>query len=317
MLRILCRGEHRIELHGDVECDAVKLAKKVKENVYLYEHPLKKIFEDDANTKSSGPIKHHITFGGGFTGEIDFYSGGRLPAARLRNVSGYSCILVFRFALPLIASYFLYVTWPSSSQSLKSRDQSYFSFMQKQAPHSSKNWFLTVSSLCNRLKIQRLQKRLRLALFAASAWPLILPLSLVETEGHLGFISTYGVFIGGEFRYSEHGQDFAVYFYLFVVLPAVAACACLADDLPLFGAGGIEACVSLLIGTLLVATRVWLRVLFKSAGPFCEFVSVFTLGVFALFPFIIYSYYCVYKSRGNRSSEWYAEGMTAANSFVL
>lgn len=318
-IRMVCFSEKEmnIEIHGDIEGQTMKMVKKLKDNVYLYEFSLQKIYADDLANKESSNIIHHLKFGGDWKGEIEFYTRGTIPQFKEPKNNDYSKIIVFRFTLPFIFVILFYVTFPYTSSALKIDEQSYFNFLQKGNSKSYKNWFLTVSGLCTRLKIQRLNKSYRYILCVAVLWPLLLPISLMETEDHYGFIWTYGYYINGMFRYSEHGQDFAVYYYLFVMLPLVLASAVMGDDLPLFGIGGIEAALLCVVSVFLVCRSIWFVFLFKSAGPFCQFISVYTLGLVALFPCLFYNYYKIYKNRGNRNSEWYAEGMSMTNSFAL
>lgn len=320
-LRILCFDDKplKIEIHGDIEGETIKKVKKIKDNVYLYEFPLFQLIEKDKKThKESDLIVHRLNFDGDWKGQIEFYSNGVVPQFKEEKNHQYSRIYVTRFYLPLIFFYLMFVTFPFTDPFLKKEEHFYFEFLKQDSMSSLKYWFLTITGFCLRLKIQRLQKNYRWILFLAVLWPIFLPLSLMETEGHYGFIWNYGYYIDHVFRFSEHGQDFAFYYYVLIVFPVVLASASLAVNMPAIGLGGLETCLLCVTSYFFVSYYVWYYKLSESAGPVCKYVSVYSLGMIVLFPMLIIGYVEAFiRNRNGRNAEWYSEGLTLIRSIPM
>lgn len=323
LLRILCFNDRplKIDIHGDIEGKTITNIKKIKEKVYLYEYPLKKIFESDRPNKDTKSFtKHHLSFDGDWEGEIDFYSDGIIPQFKEPKNHEYSRVYVARVSLFVIFIYLLFVTFPYTPTYLRKEEQHYFDFLlhSQNQTESLKNWFLTISGLCLRLKFQRINNVFHSILFIAVLWPIILPLSLMETEGNYGFIWAYGYYCNRVFRFSEHGQDYALYYYISVVFPLVLAGSSLAANVPLVGFGGLEAFCLFLFSFHFVSSFLWYYKLVESAGPFCMYISVYTVGLAALFPLLAFFYAELYmKTRNGRNTEWYSEGLTLVRSIPI
>ena len=178
--------------------------------------------------------------------------------------------------------------------------------------------FLTYTGLCLRLKIQRLNKNYRIVLFCAVLWPIFLPLSLMETEGHYGFIWAYGYFIGGSFRFSEHGQDYEFFYYLSIVFPIVLASASIGAKIPFFGLGGLESFLLFSWSVMFIAHKLWYEKLIESVGPYCEYVSVYSLGMIILYPLMVCTYTgIICNNKCAKDTEWYSEEMTLVRSIPI
>jgi hypothetical protein len=70
-------------------------------------------------------------------------------------------------------------------------------------------------------RVRSLPLWLRVMLFGAYLAPLLLPLSLIEIDGHIGFNFWYGYAVGGEMFYDVWGQVFVLVYEVAVVLPAL------------------------------------------------------------------------------------------------
>lgn len=317
-LRILCFNEKplNIEIHGDIEGKTIKNIKKIKENVYLYEYPLLEIIREDRKRKSSKLIRHHLSFDGDWKGEIDFYSNGIIPQFEEQKNHEYSRVLSTRYFLPIIILYLLFITIPISIPFLKKEEQLYFNFLNQETTDSFKFWFLTITGFCLRLKIQRLSLRHQIILFIAVLWPIFLPLSLMETENHYGFIWNYGYYINGIFKYSEHGQYYTYLYYVYIIIPVVIASASLSVKISCFSF--LESILLCMYSIFYIIGRVFYYSLSESAGLFCMYISVFTLGILVLYPILFYKYIQIFMSiKNGRNAEWYSDEISLIRLFPM
>lgn len=84
------------------------------------------------------------------------------------------------------------------------------------------------------------------------------------------------------------------------------------------GFGGLEAFCLFLFSFHFVSSFLWYYKLVESAGPFCMYISVYTVGLAALFPLLAFFYAELYmKTRNGRNTEWYSEGLTLVRSIPI
>ncbi|OHT13850.1 Ser/Thr protein phosphatase [Tritrichomonas foetus] len=286
-LRIMCFSdkEFTIRFNGSFSGN-MEFIREIKDNVYLYEF--------DIPDLPSGI--HNLIFDGDWNDEIEFNVKDPIPEFKeAKNVEYSTCYLV-RVALPILWCFLFFITIPIPFlQSTR-----YIKFMNEGKLLNIKYWILTISGLSMRAKIQNLHFVHKLILFIAVLWPTCLPISMMETEGHVGIVMTYGYVIKGMFNYAEHSQDYAIYYLTAIVLPVVMSGASYGAGIPFIGLGGLESFAMFIVSAYYTSTWLWYDPLAESVGLVCEYLSVFSLGMILLFPVALFSYAgitCVKKAK--------------------
>ena len=260
-----------ITISGDVT-GRVTNVRMIRKGVYLYEHPIPQMTDG----------LHHITFGGDCNGEIEFYTGSTIPKFRELENSEYNLSYLTLVATPILFCLLVFVTCP-----LRCVSSSYLDWMNGNSTRS--HWLLTITGLCMRSKFQKLPLRHRLLVFVFLLWPVCLPIALMETEDHIGFIWAYGYIINSTFSFAERGLHYACFYLAGIILPVTLSGASQGAGIPFTILGLLETSSLYLVSTCATAW-IWYHQLTESVGLLFACTSLYTLLPLILFPMSLLSY---------------------------
>ena len=259
-------------LNVTISGNVITNVRMIRKGVYLYEHPIPQMTDG----------LHHITLGGDCSGEIEFYTGSTIPKFRELKNSEYNLSYLTFVATPILFCLLVFVTCP-----IRCCSSSYLDWMNDN--NTKSHWFLTITGLCMRAKLQKLPLRHRLILFLFVLWPVCLPMALMETEDHIGFIWAYGYVINNTFSFAERGLHYVFFYLTGIILPVALSGASQGAGIPFIVLGLLETS-SLYLASTCATAWIWYHQLTESVGLMFACSSLYTLSPLILFPISLFSY---------------------------
>ena len=283
MLRVMCFSDHKLQIniHGDIEGTLI-FDRMIKNNIYLYKYDISSLFKNTNTNK----LYRSLSFDGDWKGAISFYVKDPIPAFTETKYSWNNYNTIIHILLPIIWLYLIYVTIPIPI--FKGRE--FIKFVTFGENNTFLNCFLTLSGLSLRFNVQNLILPYKVILFIVVLWPLCFPLCVMETEKHYGFIWTYGYVIDWSAHFSEHGQDYAIYYLVYLVLPLIFVGSSCGAGIPFLIVGLVETILLYGNSIYVTATWFWIEKLSETVSVELMHISIFTFVIIALYPLSLFAY---------------------------
>lgn len=136
-----------------------------------------------------------------------------------------------------------------------------------------------------RFAIEHLHLAIRLLLFSALIYPLVLPAVMMEIEGHIGFIFMWGYVCGGKYFYAIWGQRNCLHYFLYILCPAaVFAASIFFVKHSVYAWIPVTLSFALCVAALVKNSKLVIRYVYESVG----FKFAPSAPIHVLWPIIIY-----------------------------
>ena len=218
-VRVLYAGKSaNISVSGDVECERMNEIGQVNSNFYLYSCPLK-VKEEKFN------CQYHIEFKGDFIDSLDFMHGNAsyvfLQETERSSPHNVYCEIHFTIALFII---FQLICFPVNIFNFKNLEDwiEGIGYEDKLKSCSILNLITCIlfGFVSVRSRILKAPLFVRIVLYIAALWPIGLPSALMEIDGVLGFVFSYGYYCEG-YAFSTDGPRYTLLYLWNVVFPFI------------------------------------------------------------------------------------------------
>ena len=170
----------------------------------------------------------------------------------------------------------------------------------------SYSWLTTIfgSLFLFKSRIMRAPKWFKIVLVVAVLYPLCLPTTFIEIDGHVGIIFTYGFVCGGKYLYALWGQIHTLIYLGVVILPVLIATqsAMFSDPFRPVFIFDIFICLFLLAANIFV--------LFRNICESAGFLRAFLSPIFVFWPIALWI--CVAVIRFNTKQQTQISAFTSA-----
>lgn len=263
---------------GQMNCE------KRKKGFYLC------MFENDLQEGT-----HTITFGGDMNETVEFTIANKSSLYRENDYRiwiDYYEQYTFQFIVLFVVLLFIFFPLPQSQFS-----QTIISHLRGQESVITIQTYIILllfgGFIYLRFRIQRLPIWIKTLLMIALFYPFVLPIALMEIEGHLGFIWMWGYFCGGKNYYSPWSQFDFVFYYITILLPVALLAASISLSYPYTIQSFIPVFVDIVtaVAGIVADVLVMRRFIYESVG----FVFAPLSFVFVFIPIILYASLIIWR----------------------